>query len=387
MSALSATQSITGVMHACSRRSPWRLRRRFVGSHVPGVPAQRLRGAEFCASDRHALLAVSHALVRTCADGLRPPVQAERLHLWRGAQPDAAGSDDPGRTQSRGPATACGARASLLKQRQHFAGPGVGICRHSPHGAWGNARSGHLQRREAPFQLGQHRYPLRSTADVARQRRGGGYLGQQQPDGTGPVELDAGLGIPVHQLAAAADPCRQSDHHRCASAARAGGHRLHHDSRSRLSGSRRVPRAVGPLAEQCGLYSSANPHVRGGAPYWRAAYQFSGGEHREHYYSVGTFGLDVKVRPDPSVPDTNRFTDLGFDAVYQYTDGGPGAILANASYIHEKQNLTATFNAGGSDNPTNHLNVFRLDASYAYRQTWSAGVGAFDTRGGTDRTF
>ncbi len=136
-----------------------------------------------------------------------------------------------------------------------------------------------------------------------------------------------------------------------------------------------------------GLYSSANPHIRGGAPYWRAAYQFSQGEHREHYYSVGTFGSDVKVQPDPSVPDTNRFTDLGFDAVYQYTDDGPGAILANASYIHEKQNLTATFNAGGSDNPTNHLNVFRLDASYAYRQTWSAGVGAFDTRGGTDRTF
>jgi hypothetical protein len=136
-----------------------------------------------------------------------------------------------------------------------------------------------------------------------------------------------------------------------------------------------------------GLYSSANPHIRGGAPYWRAAYQFSKGEHREHYYSVGTFGLDVKVRPDPSVPDTNRFTDLGFDAVYQYTDSGPGAILANASYIHEKQNLTATFNAGGSDNPTNHLNVFRLDASYVYRQTLSAGVGVFDTRGGTDRTF
>jgi hypothetical protein len=136
-----------------------------------------------------------------------------------------------------------------------------------------------------------------------------------------------------------------------------------------------------------GLYSSANPLTRGGAPYWRAVYQFSEGEHREHYYSVGTFGLNVKVRPDPSVPDTNRFTDLGFDAVYQYTDGGPGAILANASYIHEQQNLTATFNAGGSDNPTNHLNVFRLDASYAYRQTWSAGVGVFDTRGGTDRTF
>ena len=136
-----------------------------------------------------------------------------------------------------------------------------------------------------------------------------------------------------------------------------------------------------------GLYSSSNPNLSGGAPYWRAAYQFTRGEHGEHYFSVGTFGLDVKVQPDPTVPDKNRFTDLGFDAVYQYTDGGPGAILANASYIHEKQDLTATFNAGGSDHPTNHLNVFRLDASYAYRQTWSAGVGVFDSRGGTDLTF
>src|SRR6267154_4172434 len=106
MSALSATQSITGVMHACSRRSRWRLRRRFVGSHVPGVPAQRLRGAEFCTSDRHALLAVSHALVRTCADGLRPPVQAERLHLWRGARtsysPGALTGSSHGSPDTRG---------------------------------------------------------------------------------------------------------------------------------------------------------------------------------------------------------------------------------------------------------------------------------------------
>jgi len=40
---------------------------------------------------------------------------------------------------------------------------------------------------------------------------------------------------------------------------------------------------------------------------------------------------------------------------YQYTPEGPGAILVNASLIHEKQQLNATFNAGGSDNATNHL--------------------------------
>jgi hypothetical protein len=136
-----------------------------------------------------------------------------------------------------------------------------------------------------------------------------------------------------------------------------------------------------------GLYPDNNAHVNGAAPYWRAAYQFSKGEHGEHYFSVGTFGLDVKMQPDPTVPDTNRYTDVALDATYQYTPEGPGAILVNASLIHEKQQLNATFNAGGSDNATNHLNALEVDASYAYRQTWSAGIGVFDISGGRDLTL
>jgi hypothetical protein len=136
-----------------------------------------------------------------------------------------------------------------------------------------------------------------------------------------------------------------------------------------------------------GLYPANNAHVNGAAPYWRAAYQFSKGEHGEHYFSVGTFGLDVKLQPDPTVPDTDHYTDVAFDASYQYTPEGPGALLVNASLIHEKQQLNATFNAGGSDNATNHLNTVEVDASYAYRQTWSAGVGLFDTSGGRDLTL
>jgi hypothetical protein len=135
-----------------------------------------------------------------------------------------------------------------------------------------------------------------------------------------------------------------------------------------------------------GLYPDNSAHVNGAAPYWRAAYQFSKGEHGEHYFSVGTFGLDVKMQPDPTVPDTDHYTDVAFDATYQYTPEGPGAILANVSLIHEKQQLNATFNGGGSDNATNHLNALELDVSYAYRQTWSAGVGLFDISGGTDLT-
>jgi hypothetical protein len=141
-----------------------------------------------------------------------------------------------------------------------------------------------------------------------------------------------------------------------------------------------------------GLYPSNNLHINGGAPYWRAAYQFQAGAQGEHYFSIGTFGLDVKMQPDPTVPDTNRFTDIAFDATYQYTPDGPyaflpGAILATASYTHEKQHLTATFNAGGADHAANHLRALRFDVSFAYLQTFSAGVGAFDTRGGTDLTL
>src|SRR6202521_3424620 len=136
-----------------------------------------------------------------------------------------------------------------------------------------------------------------------------------------------------------------------------------------------------------GLYPDNNAHVNGGAPYWRAAYQFTSGAKGEHYFSVGTFGMDVKLQPDPTVPDTDRYTDVALDATYQYTPEGPGAILVNASLIHEKQQLNATFNGGGSDNATNHLNALELDASYSYRQTWSAGPGLFDISGGRDLTL
>ena len=136
-----------------------------------------------------------------------------------------------------------------------------------------------------------------------------------------------------------------------------------------------------------GLYADNNAHVNGAAPYWRAAYQWTRGEHGEHYFSLGTFGLDVKMQPDPTVPTTDRYTDFGLDASYQWTPGGPGALLAQASLIHEKQKLDATFGAGGSDNATNHIDALEMDVSYAYRQTWSAGVGLFNISGGRDGTL
>jgi hypothetical protein len=133
-----------------------------------------------------------------------------------------------------------------------------------------------------------------------------------------------------------------------------------------------------------GLGPGDNPHINGVAPYWRLAYQVS---KDPYYFSVGTFGLEAKLQPDTTVPDTDRYSDVGFDATYQYANESQSALTVNASYIHENQNLVATLNAGGVAAASNHLNTLRLDASYTYHQTWSAGAGAFDITGGQDQVF
>jgi hypothetical protein len=133
--------------------------------------------------------------------------------------------------------------------------------------------------------------------------------------------------------------------------------------------------------DNVGLYPSSSPGVTGVAPYYRAAYQFTAGS---SYFSAGVFGLDVKTQPDPANPATNRYTDVGFDGVYQLASEGPHSILVDLSYIHERQNLAATLAAGNAANPTDNLSEMRFDAEYFYRQTWGAGIGWFDIAGSAD---
>jgi len=135
-----------------------------------------------------------------------------------------------------------------------------------------------------------------------------------------------------------------------------------------------------------GLYPDNNIHMQGAAPYWRAAYQFTRGD--EHYFSFGTFGLSARLQPDPTVSQSDHFTDFGFDGAYQYTpNDGPGTVNINASVIHEQQQLDATFAAGGANNATNHLTTVAADLTYAWHQTYAASAGVFNTTGSTDPTY
>jgi hypothetical protein len=133
-----------------------------------------------------------------------------------------------------------------------------------------------------------------------------------------------------------------------------------------------------------GVGADANPHLSGVAPYWRAAAQFNNGPHA---YSVGTFGLDAQVQPDPTAPQKDHFTDFGFDATYQYVGPAKNIFAANASLIHERQDLQATLAGGGADGANQNLDFQSIDLSYAYDRTWVATVNEFTTSGSTDATL
>jgi hypothetical protein len=133
-----------------------------------------------------------------------------------------------------------------------------------------------------------------------------------------------------------------------------------------------------------GLTSDDNPHMSGVAPYWRLAYQVDADP---RYFSLGAFGMTTRFQPDLTVADRDRYSDLGFDAVYQYTNQDGSSFTLQATYIHENQHLTATYNAGGAGQPDDRLNTFRMDAAYVFRQTWGISGGIFDINGNTDATL
>jgi len=114
------------------------------------------------------------------------------------------------------------------------------------------------------------------------------------------------------------------------------------------------------------------------APYWRVALEPHWGRNT---FMVGAFGAQFNVHPwvDTSFasfssavfPQTDRFTDYGFDTQYQY-QGDNWWLTLRGSYIREFQHLDATFfnqlgpNNNGLTNATDLLNTLKLQASFAY---------------------
>jgi hypothetical protein len=107
------------------------------------------------------------------------------------------------------------------------------------------------------------------------------------------------------------------------------------------------------------------------APYWRVALEPHWGRNT---LMVGAFGAIFNVHPwvdtsfasfsTATFPQSDKFTDIGFDAQYQY-QGDNYWLTLRGSFIREFQQLNSSLVNAGT-NPTNLLNSMRLQASFAY---------------------
>jgi hypothetical protein len=124
-------------------------------------------------------------------------------------------------------------------------------------------------------------------------------------------------------------------------------------------------------------------NIKGVSPYWRVALQHDWGT---QYLEVGTFGLSTSLFPAGIAGPYDKYTDLGFDAQYEKAVGG-GELVGHASYVTERQDLGATYAAGGSAASGLTLNSFKIDANYNFSAPFALAVGYFMTTGTSDAVF
>ncbi|MDE2149999.1 MAG: cytochrome C [Gammaproteobacteria bacterium] len=133
------------------------------------------------------------------------------------------------------------------------------------------------------------------------------------------------------------------------------------------------------IGQQAPSIGSTNT-IRGAAPYWRLAWQqyFD-----QNYLEAGVYGLYAELYPNGVNGATDKYTDWAADTQYE-RPFGEDLLSVHATYIHEHQNLKATFGAGGSANPANTLRIFRADGTYHFGNRWDVSLGYFQTTGTAD---
>jgi hypothetical protein len=137
------------------------------------------------------------------------------------------------------------------------------------------------------------------------------------------------------------------------------------------------------VQEDVGIPSPAAEHgIEGTAPYWRVALQRTSGP---NYASVGLIGFAPHAQtPQERNFGTDNYTDIGYDATYQFANGSPHTFNFNASYIQEHQRLFAATALEESEQIRNHLDALNISGQYAYLQTYAVTLAYFATVGNTN---
>jgi hypothetical protein len=120
-----------------------------------------------------------------------------------------------------------------------------------------------------------------------------------------------------------------------------------------------------------------NPRTKidGLAPYYRLAVQ-KDWQNGVQSAEIGTYGFMPKIYGDQDAGSgpSDRYTDRGFDAQYQYiTDEHRFSFMFN--YVHETQSLDASFPSGAAANSNNTLNQINTKFSYYYNKWYGISAG------------
>ena len=137
-----------------------------------------------------------------------------------------------------------------------------------------------------------------------------------------------------------------------------------------------------------------NMIISGVAPYWRVAYEQDWGKNS---FEFGTLGILAPLE-NPTTPagsaingslqnaPTDRFLDAGLDTQYQYIDDD-SQISLTSRWIHEDQNLHASYLAGFATNKSDKLDTFNAIGSYFWLRKLGGSLGYFRVAGSNDPLY
>ena len=140
--------------------------------------------------------------------------------------------------------------------------------------------------------------------------------------------------------------------------------------------------------------SADNMIISGVAPYWRIAYEQDWGKNSLEFGTLGEYAqLQNPLTPAGGAINgslqnapTDRFLDAGLDAQYQYIDDST-QISLTSRWIHESQNLDASYTAGLAANKSNNLDTFNMIASYFFHRNIGGSLGYFSVASTNDSIY
>ena len=120
------------------------------------------------------------------------------------------------------------------------------------------------------------------------------------------------------------------------------------------------------------------------APYGRAAYEWNWAGQSAH---VGGLVLHANINPASGSYTADgsfghdHYTDLAADFGYQFLGNGVHIATVDGIFTHEMQDLRGTTAMGGSSQSRNHLEQFRLNLAYWYKNTYGFNAAWQNTWG------